>query len=95
MDIFTPDRLLTIAAFLGVLLLLWVGVRQHGARFSERLKQGKRLEIAEVAALGSATRAVLLTVDGTRVLVVSGRKPGTASQPLPGGANTRAAEDPS
>jgi len=84
MDLLTPDRILTLAGFLGVLLLAWVAIRLNHAPLKARLKQSRRMEMAEVLPLGGDARAILLNADGQSVLIVTGRKGGTALLALPG-----------
>ncbi|MEM9435467.1 MAG: flagellar biosynthetic protein FliO [Pseudomonadota bacterium] len=82
MDALSPDRLIAVALFLGALALLWVVVRLNRTRLADGFRQGKRLEVAEIAALGPDTRAVLLQVDGARILVVSSKRSGMALHEL-------------
>ncbi|MEM1100453.1 MAG: flagellar biosynthetic protein FliO [Pseudomonadota bacterium] len=82
MDVLSPDRLFTIAAFLAVLLGVWLYVRLNRTPIAQRLKQRRRLEVAEVQSLGSNARAVLLIVDGARLLIVTGPRSGTAIHAL-------------
>ena len=68
MDVLTPDRILTIAGFLGVLVLVCAA----------RLATGRKLELTETLNLGGDSRALLLKAEGQTVLVVMGRRSGTA-----------------
>ena len=83
MDVLTPDRILTIAGFLGVLVLVWAVIRHKRAPLSASLAAGRSLELKEVLALGGDSRALLLRAEGQTVLVVTGRRTGTAVTLLP------------
>ena len=78
MDLLTPDRMLTLAGFLGLLILLWAAIRFNRAPLAARLKGDRRLEVAEVLPIGGDARAILMRADGHSVLIVTGRKGGTA-----------------
>ncbi|MEQ8900776.1 MAG: flagellar assembly protein FliO [Roseovarius sp.] len=82
MDLLTPDRILTLAGFLGLLILLWAAIRFNRAPLAARLKGDRRMEVAEVLPLGGDARAILMRADGHSVLIVTGRKGGTAMLPL-------------
>lgn len=83
MDALSPDRLMTIAIFLAALIFALAFVRVNRTRLSEGLRKGKRLEVAEVTTIGADTRATLLHVDGSRVLVISSKRSGVAVHELP------------
>lgn len=84
MDVLTPDRFLILSAFLGGLLLLWVGVRLFRDPLAARLKPAEQpLELSATLSLGGDGRALLLRAEGQTVLVVTGRKSGTAMIALP------------
>ena len=82
MDLLTPDRILTLAGFLGLLILLWAAIRFNRAPLAARLKGDRRMEVAEVLPLGGDARAILMRADGQSILIVTGRKGGTAMLPL-------------
>ncbi|MEL6915451.1 MAG: flagellar assembly protein FliO [Pseudomonadota bacterium] len=82
MDVLSPDRLLTIAAFVGVLLLVWLFVRLNRAPLAERVRQSRRIDVHEVRNLGGQARAVLLTADGARLLVVTAPRTSAAVHAL-------------
>jgi len=81
-DLLTPDRILTLAGFLGLLVLAWAAIRFNRAPLAARLKGDRRMEVAEVLPLGGDARAILMRADGQSVLIVTGRKGGTAMLPL-------------
>jgi hypothetical protein len=81
-DVLTPDRILTLAGFLGLLVLAWAAIRLNRAPLAARLKGDRRLEVAEVLPLGNDARAILMRADGQSILIVTGRKGGTAMLPL-------------
>ena len=78
MDVLTPDRILTIAGCLGVLVLVWAVIRHNRAPLAARLATGRKLELTETLNLGGDSRALLLKAEGQTVLVVMGRSSGTA-----------------
>jgi len=82
LDVFTQERVLTIAAFVAALVVLWVVVRLNRDGLASRIKAGRRIEIASAANLGNEAQAVLLTVDGERLFIVSQRKAGVAIHPM-------------
>lgn len=90
MDVLTPDRILTIAGFLGVLVLAWAVIRHKRAPLSARLAAGRNLELTETLNLGGDSRALLLKAEGQTVLVVTGRRSGTALTLLPRAEGTTA-----
>lgn len=78
MDIVTLDRMLVIAGFLGVLLILWAVAQKYRGPLSQKIKTDSPMTVQQVLSLGGDTRAILMQVDGQRVLVVTGRKSGTS-----------------
>ncbi|WP_417727053.1 hypothetical protein [Roseovarius sp.] len=78
MELLTPERILTLAGFLGLLVLIWAAIRLNRAPLAARLGAGRSLELAETLNLGGDSRAVLLRAQGQTVLVVMSRKSGTA-----------------
>ncbi|KJS44169.1 hypothetical protein [Roseovarius sp. BRH_c41] len=90
MELLTPERILTLAGFLGVLVLIWAAIRLNRASLAARLGAGRTLELAETLSLGGDARAILLRAQGQSVLVVMGRRSGTALTLLP---TAPAAED--
>lgn len=93
MDAFSPDRFIAIALLLGALLLIWVFVRMNRARLSDGLRKGKQLEVTEIRALGPDTRAILLQVDRTQLLVVLSKRSGVAVHELSEQRNSVAATE--
>lgn len=90
MDLLTPDRILTLAGFLGLLVLAWAAIRFNRAPLAARLKGDRRMEVAEVLPLGGDARAILMRADGQSILIVTGRRGGTAMlalAPAPGAAS--------
>lgn len=75
------SQVVTVGAFLGLLLALrwWIGQRR-GA-ISARLRPGRLLEVVEVLPLGPHERLTLVRLGGRQVLVHSGR--GGPAQMLP------------
>ncbi len=75
MDVVTPERLLVLLAFLAVLFGLWAAARVYGARLPG-IKPGPaaKIDIAAVKPLGDGSRAILLQVAGTEVLVLTQRR---------------------
>ena len=65
-------------------MLAWVFVRLKSAPLAARLKQDRQMEVQEVLPLGGDARAILLRASDRTVLVVTGRKSGTALMPLSG-----------
>ena len=78
MDIVTLDRMLVIAGFLGVLFILWAVAQKYRGPLSQKIKTDSPMTVQQVLSLGGDTRAILMQVDGQRVLVVTGRKSGTS-----------------
>lgn len=86
MDIITLDRMLVIAGFLGLLLILWAVAQKYRGPLSQKIKADSPMDVQQVLSLGGDTRAILMQVDGQRVLVVTGRKSGTSVVTLSGRA---------
>ncbi len=78
MDIVTLDRMLVIAGFLGVLFILWAVAQKYRGPLSQKIKTDSPMTVQQVLSLGGDTLAILMQVDGQRVLVVTGRKSGTS-----------------
>ncbi|MEN8738152.1 MAG: hypothetical protein ABF308_00075 [Phaeobacter gallaeciensis] len=78
MDIVTLDRMLVIAGFLGILLILWAAAQKYRGPLSQKIKTDSPMDVKQVLSLGGDTRAILMQVEGQRVLVVTGRKSGTS-----------------
>lgn len=78
MDIVTLDRMLAIAGFIGVLLVLWAAAHKYRHPLSKKINTDRSMDVKQVLSLGGETRAILMQVDGQRVLVVTGRKNGTS-----------------
>lgn len=65
-----PGQIMVLALFMAVLALGWLVVKVNQGGLSRRLHQGKRLKLAEVAALSPTDRAVILEVDGRSFLLI-------------------------
>lgn len=78
MDIVTLDRMLVIAGFIGVLLILWAIAQKYRGPLSQKVRSDSPMDVKQVLSLGGDTRAILMQVEGQRVLVVTGRKSGTS-----------------
>lgn len=83
MDIVSPQQVLTVALFLGVLGVFWLAVRLKKGPIRQTLTKGRRIRVSEVASLGGDDRAILMEVDGQDFLVVSTRKSAPAITALP------------
>jgi hypothetical protein len=70
--------MLVIAGFLGVLFILWAVAQKYRGPLSQKVKTDSPMTVQQVLSLGGDTRAILMQVDGQRVLVVTGRKSGTS-----------------
>lgn len=78
MDIVTLDRILVIAGFLGLLLILWAVAQRYRGTISQKIKADSPMDVQQVLSLGGDTRAILMHVNSQRVLVVTSRKSGTS-----------------
>lgn len=77
MEVLTPDRLLTLIGFLGLLILLWAVIRMNKGAIAARVGTAdRRMAVEETLSLGGNTRAVLIKADGQKVLVVTAPKGG-------------------
>lgn len=65
-----PDQIVILCLFLGVLGLVWLTVHRHRDRLAARIGRGRRLRLAEAAAIGPGDRALILAVDGREFLVL-------------------------
>lgn len=83
MEIVTFDRILVIAGFLGLLLIVWGIAQKYRGPLSQKIKTDSPMDVKQVLSLGGDTRAILMHVDNQRVLVVTGRKSGTSVVALP------------
>jgi flagellar protein FliO/FliZ len=70
MAVIRPDQILILILFLGALGLAWLAVQRNRAGLAERLGRGRRLRLAEAAAIGPGDRAMILAVDGREFLVL-------------------------
>jgi hypothetical protein len=70
--------MLVIAGFIGVLLILWAAAQKYRGPLSQKIKTDSPMDVKQVLSLGGDTRAILMQVEGQRVLVVTGRKSGTS-----------------
>lgn len=87
MDILTLERLMPLLGLLGLLLLVWLVVRVRTGGLAGLAKGPARnpIDVRAVRPLGDGTRAILMSVAGTEVLVLSHRKAGAQVLPLPAG----------
>lgn len=69
-DIFQPEQVLILVAFLGGLVLLWWIVVRNRDGLALRINRDKRLRLIEATALGPADRAMILAVDNREFLVL-------------------------
>lgn len=76
MDVIRPEQIVTLALFLALLGLGWAFVRLNKTGLARRLGAGRRLRVAEVAALSPVDRALIVEADGQAFLLV--RCKGTA-----------------
>lgn len=65
-----PGQIMVLVLFMAVLALGWLVVKLNQGGLSRRLHQGKRLKLAEVAALSPTDRALILEVDGRSFLLI-------------------------
>lgn len=83
MDILQTDQLLTVGAFLAVLIAALYWVQGNRAALKGRITKGRRMSVAEVTALGPDARAMLLSIDGRDYLVVATKKQAPVITALP------------
>lgn len=77
MDVLTPDRLMTLVGFIGLLLLIWFVVRlKSGAPLRQFSTQDAQLDVVQIRVLGDGARAILMRAAGHDVLVIAHRKTG-------------------
>jgi flagellar protein FliO/FliZ len=81
-DILRPEQIITVAAFLGLLLLAAALLRAKGGALKSRLTAGRRMDVTEVASLGPSDRAVLLRIDGREFLVLTSKRGTPQALPL-------------
>jgi len=83
MDVVRPDQILTLALFLGLLLLVWVFTRLRGKGVARTLRAGKRISVEEVTALSPTERGMIVCVDGTDYFVIQSKGCQPTLLPLP------------
>ena len=83
MDLFRPDQILILLAFLGALGAAWVYVQRNRGALSERVARGRRLRVTEAAPIGPGDRAMILSVDGRDYLLIRLKGAAPVFQPLP------------
>lgn len=88
MTLVQTQHWLIVALFMADLLVVWGVVKLFKTPLRQRLSVDRRMALTEVLPLGPDQRAVLMSVDGRDVLIISGRSTGTAVEVLP----TRAPE---
>lgn len=82
----SPLQFLIVALFLAALGALWFWVQRHRAGLSGRITRGRRISVAEVAALSAQDRAMILNVDGKEFLVLRLKGCSAVVTALTGGA---------
>jgi flagellar biogenesis protein FliO len=83
MDILTPDRLIPLAGFMAVLILIWAVVRLNRPTLAARVRAGRKIEATETLLLGHDARATLLKIEGQQVLVITSRRGPASMMTLP------------
>nr|WP_111299262.1 flagellar biosynthetic protein FliO [Paracoccus saliphilus] len=84
MDLLRPDQILTAAAFLGGLGLLWWLVIRNRGVLTDRIAQDRRLRVLERLALGPGDHALILRVDARDFLLVRVKGAPALLHPLAG-----------
>ncbi|CUH68482.1 Flagellar biosynthesis protein, FliO [Thalassovita gelatinovora] len=87
-DILQIDQLLTVGGFLAALVAVLMLVQANRSKISGRIAKGRRMQLAEVTALGPDARAMLLSVDGTEFLVVTTKRQAPVITELPAQTKT-------
>lgn len=82
MDVIRPEQFVTLALFLAVLGLGWALVRLNAGGLSRKLAAGRRLRLAEVAALSPTDRAMIVEADGQAFLLIRCKGAAPLLQPL-------------
>lgn len=94
MDLVSPDQILTVAAFLGGLGLLWWLVIRNRAALTEGIAQDRRLRVLDRVGLGPGDHAMILRVDARDFLLVRLKGASAMLHPLdPGGGHGDRPED--
>jgi len=70
MEVIRPGQITVLILFMAVLGLGWLWVRVNRGGLSRRLHDGKRLRLAEVAALSPTDRAMIVEADGRSFLLI-------------------------
>lgn len=92
-EVLTPERVLTLIGFLGVLLLLWAVIRTNKGALSARMgNTTRRMSVQETMALGGNSRAILMQADGQKVLIVTAPKGGLSVLALDAASSQEGAE---
>ena len=73
MNVVRPDQIIIVVLFLTLLGLAWFVVRMKGAGLGAKVRQGRRISVAEVTALSPTDRAMIINVDGTDFLVLKSK----------------------
>lgn len=82
MDIIETQQLLTVGGFLALLVAAMFFVQANRGKLTGRIAQGRRMQLAEVTALGPDARAMLLNIDGKDFLVVTSKRQAPVVTPL-------------
>ena len=56
LDIITLDRMLVIAGFLGILLILWAVAQKYRGPLSQKIKADSPMDVQQVLSLGGDSR---------------------------------------
>lgn len=83
MDLLRPDQIITLAAFLAALGVLWLYVHRNRDGLNARMGRGRRLKLVETAALGPSDRAMILSVDQHEFLIIRMKGAAPLVQALP------------
>lgn len=83
MTLVQTQHWLIVALFMAALLVVWGVVKLFKTPLRQHLSADRRMALTEVLPLGPDQRAVLMSVDGRDVLIISGRRTGTAVEVLP------------
>jgi len=71
MDLFRPDQIIILTAFLAGLGAVWFLVLRHRDVLTTRIAGGRRLRVVETLAIGPSDKALILSVDGQDFLLLA------------------------
>ncbi len=89
MDLLRPDQILTLAAFLGGLSLLWWLVIRNRGALTARMGLDRRLRVLDRVGLGPGDHAMILRVDARDFLLVRLKGAPAVLHPLEPAADAR------